>query len=238
MLVHVTHTRVKINPLLEPPPEDIDRPHLKWNMLFESNDCQRSTDPNHISWSAGRDDPATYPRLSSLRLVSESLPWVFEVVADNKAIGVTCGEVIEKISQDLHRFTSKDDFEHLSSTKKAAVYDAYTHNRSREPGVPGGRLKQPMLRLDFLIRDTVYGGIYDDPTVVKKALGATPPCTFVMKCVKRYAMTAEEARDQEARQRVLQDEGRRRSHDEAAMAQRRRSATVETVTDSSTSDDD
>ncbi|KAF9265900.1 hypothetical protein L218DRAFT_956870 [Marasmius fiardii PR-910] len=68
-ITHILNVKPAINPLLLPQTSDSDRPHLKWNMLFGSNMCQRSGDATHVSWNKGRNDPATFPRVTRLTLV-------------------------------------------------------------------------------------------------------------------------------------------------------------------------
>ena len=49
-LVKVVNARLELNPLLAPPPDDDrSRPYLKWNMLFPTAQCRKSTDPGHRS---------------------------------------------------------------------------------------------------------------------------------------------------------------------------------------------
>lgn len=211
-LIRIVHAEVKINPLITPIHENgPEKPHLKWNMLYPSSYAQRSTDPSHISWSNGRDEPATFPRVTSLRIVSDVLPWIFEVQAHNPDIGVTCGEVIDRISADLNKLTVKEDFERLSPTQKRTLSDAYRHNRSRAHGTPGGQLGQGMKRLDFLRKDTAFGGVEVNHSIIRRICGDVVPCTFLLKCKHRYAMTQEEIRDQEVRQRTISQTSRERS---------------------------
>ncbi|KAG5642329.1 hypothetical protein DXG03_003004 [Asterophora parasitica] len=248
-LIKVVNAETKVNPLLEPLPDDgTERPHLKWNMLFESNNCQRSTDPSHISWSAGRDAPATFPRVTSLNIISETFPWMITIRADKPNIGVTCGEVIDSLSDGFQLLTPREDYDALPKPQRQIVGQTYRHNRSREPGVPGGRLGEGMRRLDFLGMDTTFGGIYKNDRLVQKIVGAPLPCTFVLKCVRRYALTVEEIKQHEEKEKAKKAEERRRkaeedAHHAAAEAEarrrkatgeteaRRRKATVETVTD-------
>ncbi|KAG6854179.1 hypothetical protein C0991_009831 [Blastosporella zonata] len=128
--------RPRVNPLLEPLPADInsDRPHLKWNMLFKSNDCSRSTDDPYVSWSKGRDEPATFPRVTKMSIISETVPWTVEVKASNEAIGVTCGEVIEALAENFYLLSTGPEYERLDLKGKNAVFAAYNRNRSRDPG--------------------------------------------------------------------------------------------------------
>ena len=201
-----------MNPLISPLPEDgSDRVHLNWNMLFSTSTVQRSTDPSHISWSKGRDAPATFPRVSSLRLVSDTIPWVLNVEARDIGIGVTCGEVIDSIGQQLAKFSDKHDYERLTPNLRQEVGIAYRRNRSREPGVPGGQLGQGMKRLDFLRQDTMFAGIEVNDRVVKRVCGEVLPCVFVLKCSKIFPVTREEAEDRDARLRASSSRPRSRA---------------------------
>ncbi|KAF9464578.1 hypothetical protein BDZ94DRAFT_1256068 [Collybia nuda] len=222
-LVRIVGAQIKVNPLLQPVPDEADRPYLKWNMLFPSSNCQRSTDPSHISWVEGRHEPATFPRVSSLQIVSDGFPWMVKVEARRPETGVTCGDVIDRLSGSMNTLSSGADYEALPPHKKRLIAEAYQHNRSRAHGVPGGMLEVGMKRLDFLGKDTIFGGIVNDEEYLTRHAGVVLPCTFVLKCLRRFAMTAEEIRDHEARQR-------------AAAAQDTRRATV--TTDSDDDDDD
>ena len=202
---------MKLNPLISPLPEDgSDQIHLNWNMLFPTSTVQRSGDPSHISWSKGRDAPATFPRISSLRIVSDTIPWMLNVEAGDIDIGVTCGEVIDSIGRQLLKFSDKHDYERLPPNLRHEVGIAYRRNRSREPGVPGGQLGQGMKRLDFLRLDTMFAGIEVNDRVIKRVCGDVLPCVFVLKCSKTFPVTRQEVEDREARQRA-NSSGRPRS---------------------------
>ena len=193
---------MKLNPLISTFPEDgSDRVHLKWNMLFPTSTVLRSNDPSHVSWSKGRDAPATFPRISSLRLVSDTIPFVLNVQAKDVGIGVTCGEVIDSIGQQLNKFSDKHDYERLTHSLRQEVGMAYRRNRSREPGVPGGQLGTGMKRLDFLRLETMFAGIEVNDRVVKRVCGDVLPCVFVLKCAKIFPLTRQEVEDREARLR-------------------------------------
>lgn len=207
-LIRIVRAEVKLNPLIEPVPDTgPERAFLKWNMLFHTSLVQRSTDPAHVSWSNGRNAPATFPRVSSMRIISEVYPWMIEVRAQTEGTGVTCGEVIEAIYHDMQRLTQKEDYDRLSAPQKRSLADAYRHNRSRTNGVPGGTLGEGMKRLDFLRDKVTFGGIENNEAVVERICGAPLPCTFVLRCQHMFPMTQQEARDHAARQQQ-----RARSH--------------------------
>lgn len=202
-LVKVVDARVELNPLLLPPPDQLDeRPYLKWNMLWGTPQCQRSCDPGRRSWAEGRDAPATWPRVTSLIIISRTFPWTIEVNATNPEEGVTCGDVIEEIASFMYTRVSKAQMDGASPSQKALIGQSYWHNRSTAPDVPGGRLARTLLRCDWLGVQTSFGGIVepDERTVREISGGITLPCTFELKCLQRYPMTEEELREQEARE--------------------------------------
>ncbi|KAJ7042047.1 hypothetical protein C8F04DRAFT_946570 [Mycena alexandri] len=224
-LIRAVRAHVRLNPLLHPVPDNAAStppPFLKWNMLFPSNQCQRSDEAVHMSWSNGRQEPATFPRVTYLRLVSETFPWSIDIIARNRDIGVTCGELVDYLSRDMYRLTSQAQYEDLPNARKRIVGQAYRHNRSRANGVPGGQLNPGMLRLDWLGQDTMFGGVRENDRVVRRLCGDVLPCTFELVCMRRYPMTAEELRNHEIMQRNANE-----------RAARRRSArrTVESVQD-------
>jgi len=218
-ILHITGAHVRINPLLAPLPDDgPDEVHLKWNMLFPTSTIQRSIDPSHVSWSKGRDSPATFPRLKELRIVSEIIPWIIHVKASKEDIGVTCAEVIEAIARDLYRNTGKADFEALPPQMRNEVRAAYKHNRSPLPNVPGGMLGQGLKRLDFLRKNSIFGGIEFKERIIRKVFSDKMPGVFVLKC-RQNMMTKTEIEDQHRRlaserehSRTPSSNGRRRAN--------------------------
>ena len=82
-------------------------------------------------------------------------------------IGVTCGEVINSIGQQMFKFSDKRDHERLTLSLHQEVGNAYRRNRSREPGVPGSQLDGWI----FLRQDTMFAGIEVNNRVVKRVCG-------------------------------------------------------------------
>ena len=185
MLIKAVGAKLEINPLLLPVGDDDERPHLRWNMLFSTAHCHRSTDPTHRSWSNGRQEPATFPRVTELRLVSDVFPWILDVKAANAAIGVTCGDVIEQLSEHLQRRLRKEDYEGASGNKRRAIRDAYHHNRSRNAGVPGGQLGDGLKALDWLGPQTMFGGALLNEALVRDRFNVVMPCMLELLCIER-----------------------------------------------------
>lgn len=181
-----------MNPLLRPLGDEEDRPHLRWNMLFSTAHCHRSTDPSHRSWSNGRQEPATFPRVTELRLVSRVFPYVIDIRATNRAIGITCGDLIEQLSDYLQRRLRKEDYESAPANRRRAIRDAYHHNRSRSMGVPGGQLGDGLKALDWLGPQTMFGGIQQNEQLLLERFNVVMPCVLELNCVERPLVEEEE----------------------------------------------
>jgi len=195
MLVKAVGAKLKINPFLLPLIDEEERPHLRWNMLFSTAHCHRSTDPSHRSWSNGRQEPATFPRVTELRLVSRVFPWMVNVRATNRAVGVTCGDVVEQLSEHLQRRLRKEDYEGATGMKRRAIRDAYHHNRSRSAGVPGGQLGDGLKALDWLGTNTLFGGVQLNEQLLLERFNVAPPCVLELVCVERPFVEDDEVED-------------------------------------------
>lgn len=211
-LVKVVKAKLELNPLLAPPPENPDeRPYLKWNMLFPTAQCQRSSDPGHRSWAEGRHSPATWPRVKSLRILCRCLPWELQVRASDEELGVTCGDVIESIHEYMYSRVSQQQLENAPASHRRLVGQAYWHNRSTAHGVPGGRMFNTLLRCDWLGLQTMFGGVVEASEGLLKDLasGVDLPAVFELKCLQRYPMTEAEIREHQAREEQARQEDER-----------------------------
>ncbi|EGN96371.1 hypothetical protein SERLA73DRAFT_186098 [Serpula lacrymans var. lacrymans S7.3] len=208
-LVRVVRANVKINPLLAPPNDATDD-YLQWNMVFGTSNCHRSTDPRR-SWIKGRGEPATHPRLSSLRIICHSFPGMITIQARDPKIGITCGEILDRISHYLYGDVIRTEYDSIPRARKKTIYQSYQHNRSTHPNVPGGSLGDGMRRLDYLCADSMFGGIVQNDNFVKDHCGDALPCTYELKCLPNYPLTQQELRDQQQRTREAERARRARS---------------------------
>jgi hypothetical protein len=204
-ILAVVKAEISVNPLLQTQPESSDGDFLKWNMLWPSSYCSRSCDPPHRSWSKGRSEPATFPRLTSLRIVSQSFPWMIIIKAADGDAGVTCGDVIDGVDDFLHGMVKKEEFEGAGRQRKKDMTSAYHINRSTAHGVPGGRLGEGIRRLDWLVKDTIYGGINRNDGFVRAEYGGLP-ATLELRCDMRIPLTQQEIHEQEDLERELEQE--------------------------------
>ncbi|KAI5122375.1 hypothetical protein M0805_004132 [Coniferiporia weirii] len=200
LLVSVVGCKPKVNPLIGSPPDDPKkRDYLTWNMLYPSSYVHRSNEPENQSWMGGRDAPATFPRLNSLRIISRQFTWFIDVRARNPEVGVTCGDVIDTVSAFLMKTAPQKEFEACSRADQVGIGAAYHHNRSMSSGVPGGALGSGLRRCDFLRESTTFYGIEADQEYVRTRMSLNHsqrdmPCIFVLNCERSLPRTEDELR--------------------------------------------
>ncbi|KAJ7499828.1 hypothetical protein FB451DRAFT_45994 [Mycena latifolia] len=180
--IRASRVTLRLNKLLHPPTSPGALPRLEWNMLFPSNESWRSSDPRQMSWWKGRHEPATFPRVTCICLVSELFPWVISVTARNPDVGVTCGELIDHIARDLDQSVEQEEYEVLPRIQRESLRRTYWHNRSRADDV---QLDAGMRRLDWLGHYTLFGGIQRNDALVKHVCGYDLPYAFELVCIPR-----------------------------------------------------
>lgn len=214
-LVKVVGAAIKLNPLLAPP-SDTQDDYLRWNMLFHTSNCYRTTESQR-SWVKGRNAPATHPRMTHIRIISRAFPWMIHARAQNPKLGVTCGEVLDAISTYMYGDVAKKEYENLPPSRKRQIWESYRFNRSTDSNAPGGRLGEGLKRLDWLSSVSRFGGLVTSDAFVKEHCGDVLPCTFELKCLPSYPLTKEELHEQ---QRRLENPPRHRSRSRPAANSR------------------
>lgn len=205
-------------------------------MLFSTSHCRRSSgDPAGRSWTKGREAPATFPRVTEVRLVSEAFPWTVTVKASRPDSGVTCGDVIDKLEDFFRVQTSKKEIEKLSQKERDRLTQRYYVNRGTSADVPGGRLGQGVRRVDWLLDNTAYGGVVHCRSRRMLADGtALMPCTFELLCRSRLQLEPETSHSDQGSHDGEQ-RGRSRNHSRTgsqASSRNGRRPTIESVSDS------
>ncbi|KIK14756.1 hypothetical protein PISMIDRAFT_345246 [Pisolithus microcarpus 441] len=186
-LAGVLGSVIRINPLLAPP-GDLLEPQLRWNMLFHPS---HRTDSLRF-WMKQHEAPATFPRLTYVRIISRSFPWMIQIDARDLTTGVTCGEILDGIFEYLYSDVTKDESENVSEMLKLHIFSSYEHNRSTDPNVPGGGLGVALKRLDWLGNNTMFGGLVLSDKFTMEDRGDIPPATFELKCLPNRPPTPQE----------------------------------------------
>ncbi|GJJ11793.1 hypothetical protein Clacol_006031 [Clathrus columnatus] len=165
---------LEVNPLLKPSTEQ-SLVHLEYNVLFPTNFAHRSDDPPGISWSRGRNEPATLPRVSEMRLISKKYPWVIDIQASKPDEGVTCIEVVQAIHRDAGLNVKAKVYNALPNRSKALVSKQYNHNRSTSRHAPGGAFDSGLKRGDFMLEFIMFNGLVDDQPLVAERFKVAGP---------------------------------------------------------------
>lgn len=135
------------------------RPIIDWNVSLHPGFL-----PSHHRLRSWRDEPATFPRLSSVRLCSPFFPWVVDV--SNKR-GVRCIDVLVA----LWRLLDAELDSPLETPE--ATYEVYE-------GVV--EVSLPLQRnRDFLGARTVWRGLHVDLGFAEKAIRQSPGVTLVVE---------------------------------------------------------
>lgn len=96
-------------------------------------------------------------------------------------MGVTCGDVVNRIVQFFQRGVDKSEWELIPLDAQREFKVAYRRNRSTEKGVPGGDMSAALTRADMLGNKVKFGGLVRDDDYVKQRLGSLcGGATFVL----------------------------------------------------------
>ncbi|KAB5595208.1 hypothetical protein CTheo_1286 [Ceratobasidium theobromae] len=168
----ILNPKVQLHPLLQPAAEGAE--HLVYNMLFPPSAIHLSSDPPTKSWSNGRFSMATFPRVKRVRIVCRGHPWLMEVSNDN---GVT-------LYTEHQRHMSGSEWDAAVDMKRQ-ITKSYQWNRSTNPGAPGGVMGEGLRRIDWLMRNTHFGGLVEDRAFLESRVGhgieRAQPATFVLE---------------------------------------------------------
>jgi len=175
----VLKASVVVHPILLPQSASPKLPNIVFDLLFPINRIYLSNQRSDRSWSMshGRQDPATFPRLSQVRIISPNFPWMIDVRNPN---GVTCEDICEKLYHFFHQKVDKSEWDNVDDESRKAITASYKWNRSTHPAAPGGSLPEALTRGDFLGRATRFDGLVVDNPFVKDRLNAVSGAVLVL----------------------------------------------------------
>lgn len=181
-----------MNPLLASVSEgDPERKSIIWNVLFNTQYAHLSTDRSSEPWKEGREEPVTFPRLTTIRLCSASFPWTIEV--DNEH-GVTCGDVIDRLYKFLNKNLDETDWDAFPDSFRRSVAIAYKWNRSNNPGAPSARTYGPAIKRGDTLRSyTTWKGLLYDEKYILDRYASPPGVMLVVKLDSRGPPQAPQA---------------------------------------------
>ncbi|PVG02619.1 hypothetical protein CPB86DRAFT_780031 [Serendipita vermifera] len=162
--------KVQIHPSLRHHVEQDDAPRLSWHILDSVKEAHLMEGEKAKPWT-GRESAATFPRLSSLVLITKQFPGGFEIKGTSKSGAVTCHDVINGIHDFAREKLPRSIYDSLPTVKRAKVDATYVHNRSGKEHTPGPDMGVGIRKGDFLEEFTMFDGLLDDPDFVRLASG-------------------------------------------------------------------
>jgi hypothetical protein len=183
-LAALVKPEMQVNPILKARSMDDSGALLEWDMLWpSSNHLRLDGSSEQCSWARCRDEPATFPRLTSLCVVSRAFPSRIYIKAGDASVGVTCGDMIDGLDDYFHTVAG-DIFDNATNQEKNDVMNSYNLNRSLSLSSPREHLGKDVCLVDWLGKDTVFGGIsWNGMRATKERYGL--PIVFELRCSTR-----------------------------------------------------
>ncbi|KII89333.1 hypothetical protein PLICRDRAFT_109835 [Plicaturopsis crispa FD-325 SS-3] len=174
-----------INPLLLPP-NDEGRTFIEWNMLYPHSYARPSLPLSTESWSDLLREPATFPRLSNMHIISPAFPWTIDIRAETQDVALTCHDVIEQLHKFLYKFITDFDMDTAPPKHRHAMWESFDASRTPPDGLPGrlliNKVFNGLRRVEWLCGTTVFLGLDSNNTYIRQRLNTVLPGTFVLSC--------------------------------------------------------
>jgi len=156
--ITVDRAALRIHPMLEPESqEDV----FTWDMRFApEGNARRYRGFSILPFSTFAHEPVASPKLDCIQVVSIDFPWIVVVQASDPIIGVTFGDLLERIyvEMDLQllegewRGTTPHHVQHIIQACSVRESMVFPENWQY------GTLK----RIDWLVGQTAFCGMVDD----------------------------------------------------------------------------
>ena len=111
-------------------------------------------------WIEERIEPAAFPPVTHLYVVSATFPWAIFVAASSLELGVSCGDLIGALSGVFLSHLHPSLWGERGDPQRQALKRAYRKNRSNEAGSVGHRLGEGMRFADILGSSVSFSGLY------------------------------------------------------------------------------
>lgn len=189
-LLEIRHLELEIsfNPLLQSLSAAPNSTTIVWNLIFPTTHARSPSDPGGETWLQDRLGPALFPSLSQIRIISRAFPWIIDIKSERPRKALTCRDITDQIYQFLCVLLDPLEMGNVPPVHKRAMSAAYRVNRSQD--IPAAMFKSSagMRRIDWLCRDTIFGGLVEDRQYIAERLSEFTPGTFVLELGKRSGM--------------------------------------------------
>lgn len=168
--------------LSTPSPEVVDSPAVAWNILYPGSYARRPDDPSGESWFIARAEPATFPRMSGIRIISRAFPWMIDIKSEAAGKAITCRDVLDQLHNYLGTLLSPLEMDDVTLEHRSAMSAAYRASRSHQIVSQEYKDSPGMRKIDWLCKTTVFEGIEEDKDYIVDRLSVFVPGTFVLRC--------------------------------------------------------
>lgn len=165
--------------------------HIKWNLLYPNSYARPSISLSPKAWADRLNEPATFPRLSNICVISPCFPWMIEIRSDAQDVALTCHDVIEQLHRFLYKFLSNTDMDTALPTHQHAMWESFDASRDPPDELPGRLLISPIFnglrRVEWLCGTTEFSGLDANSEYIRERFDIVLPGTFVLYCSKSSA---------------------------------------------------
>ncbi|KAK0188528.1 hypothetical protein F5146DRAFT_1122702 [Armillaria mellea] len=159
-----------LHPILSSTSSDDD--HVIWNMIYPPETAIRARKDVQEPHDAFRSEPATFPRVSLLKIVSRSHTWEFNVRAYDSSAGVTIGDVLRTLFMYLSVGLRRIELTTISSEHRQAITAARDARTRVVP--PHMELNTNLTILDWISQETHFAGFIHDIEYLEGRFRDTP----------------------------------------------------------------
>lgn len=177
-----------LNPILAPhskAQESQSNTTITWNIIYPGSYARLPGDPSGESWFEKRTGPATFPRMSSISIISPAFPWTIDIKAEGEGTAVTCRDVVDQVHKYLCVLLSPLEMDDVTPEHRKAMSAAFRANRSQDIPAETFQNSHGMRRIDWLCKNTIFEGLEEDKEYITERLAVFIPSTFVLRCSQK-----------------------------------------------------
>ncbi|KAK0454358.1 hypothetical protein EV421DRAFT_412745 [Armillaria borealis] len=168
---------LQLSPILNPvfSSTSSSNDYLVWNMIFDPSTAKRVHDGVEEPFESFRHEPACFPRMTILNVISPSFPWILDLRSSDPNTGVTVGDVLSEIFLYLEVGLSSVELDRVPSQYRTAIAEAY---RTRIGLVPEESFGFQLL--DWLVGNTQFMGLSRDIDYIQERHMPVLPDLYVV----------------------------------------------------------
>ncbi|KAK0226519.1 hypothetical protein IW262DRAFT_1480592 [Armillaria fumosa] len=162
-----------LNPVLLSPLSEGD--HIVWNMISHPSTAKRVRDGFEQPFDAFRYEPASFPRLTILNVISPSFPWIINLRSGDSNVGVTVGDVLLGIFFYLQVALKSVELDRISPQYRASITETSIARKQLIQEESFG-----LQLIDWMLGRTQFSGLERDTTYITERHMLSSPDLYVL----------------------------------------------------------